>query len=417
MDQSSRKSNTDNRRDFLRDSLMLAAVPATLAGAPVQATAPLIDATSPTIKLGVLGCGRRGLQLARTALASSVADVQLSCLADLFADRMQQLYRAINSNFAERVLLQPSDRHVGLRAAEQLANSDVQAVIVSAAPGFRVDHLRLLVEAGKHLYVERPLATSLSDTRQVARLAEQACQQGQAIHFGLQHRHQPFFRTLVEQLNQGAIGQPVLAQITLDRPLEQLPVPSKRESAADFRYRHWQFYAALGGHPLLEKLSGQLDLVNWIASATPESASVVTTGERLTKVRLAYSSGLTLDCQLRATVPGLGGEQLVGARSGAGLSLLIQGTSGWCDVMKGKIYNQANRLLWSAVGTPSDSQSAVDAWLANSQHSTNANAQHIEHRCASSLEQIQVAVEANLTALLGSLSVENNCLVTWKSLT
>jgi myo-inositol 2-dehydrogenase / D-chiro-inositol 1-dehydrogenase len=400
MDQPSRKPNTDNRRDFLRESLMLAAVPTALAGKVAEAAFD-VGLPTQTVKLGVLGCGRRGMQLARAALASSVADVKLCGLADIFPDRVQQTYRSINSNFADRVLIGAADRYTGMRAAQQLADSDVQAVIVSAAPGFRPSHLRLLADAGKHLYVERPLATSLADTRQVAELTQQVCQQGQAIQFGMQHRYQPFFTALVEQLRQGAIGQPILARLTLERPAEPLAVRSKRVCEHDFRLRHWQQDAALGGHPLVEQLSGQLDLVNWIAGQTPESASPISASDQLIEVRMFYSNGLRLDCQLRHALSG----------PGTGLSLLVQGTAGWCDVLKGKIYSQANSLIWTAPGTSADSQAAVDTWLANARlRSNTADLSHISDR------QFNTAIEANLTALLGQLALKQRSMVTWKSL-
>jgi hypothetical protein len=152
---------------------------------------------------------------------------------------------------------------------------------------------------------------------------------------------------------------------------------------------------------LVEQLSGQLDLINWIVGTTPESACPNIADEQLQGVQLAYPTGLRLQCQLGTAQSG----------PGAGLTHLVQGTTGWCDVLKGKIYNQANRLLWSAAGTPADSQAAVNAWLANMCHLPGA-------ACTSTTlgQQASTAVDATLTALLGQAALEQRQLVTWHSM-
>jgi myo-inositol 2-dehydrogenase / D-chiro-inositol 1-dehydrogenase len=394
MDQPRQKNSADNRRDFLRESLMLAAVPAAPAGNVAQA-AISVCAPKQTLSLAVLGCGRRGVQLARASLASTSAHVGLCGLADIFPDRIHQAYRTINGSFAERVSVENSQRYTGMRAAEQLAESGAQAVIVAAPPGFRLSHLRTLIEAGKHLYVERPLATSISDTLAIADLVELACDRGCVVRFGLQHRYQPFFRELVAQLHDGAIGRRIQANLSLERSFEQMPARSKRISEHDHRLRNWQHDRDLGGHPLVEQLSGQLDLINWIVGSAPATASpvavsrtnITSNGDAYAEVRMTYSGGLEASCQLRAakSIPG------------AGLSLQVHGTDGWCDVLKGKIHNASGRVIWSASGAVADSGAAIDSWISAIGQGCNRP----EARSTAA-----VAIEANLTALLGQLALE-----------
>jgi predicted PurR-regulated permease PerM len=80
-------------------------------------------------------------------------------------------------------------------------------------------------------------------------------------------------------------------------------------------------------------------------------------------------------------------------------------------VLKGKIYNQTNSLIWSAPGTSADSQAAVDTWLASARLLSNTT--DLSH---SSDQQSKTAIDANLTALLGQLALNQRSLVTWKSL-
>lgn len=349
----------DKRRDFLRESLMLAAVPAGLAGGVAQAAIDSRSSQAATLRVGLLGCGRRGLQLSKSALSSNVADVRIVALADLFADRIQQTYRTLNSNHSDKLSMDGSSRLVGMRAVQMLAASDVDAVIIAAATGFRPQHVRELVEAGKHVYVEQPLATDLQGLEELSELATRAAHQRIVLFGGIQHRYQPFYRTLVEQLQNGIIGQPVLAQLdcTLKRQLGQ---QVSKTGEFENKLRNWQLDARLGGHPLLQNLVSNIDLMNWIAGDLPiVDQARFDSDANSYDVNYIYkdtrSAGLRLNCHVSYAESPV----QIGTR------LQIQGSHGWCDVIKGRIYDSANRQIWSAVGSSTELQSPIDHWLSS----------------------------------------------------
>lgn len=346
---------TDNRRDFLRESLLLAAIPVGLVGSIAQAGAQsLASRQTSELRLGLLGCGRRGLQLTQAALACW-PNAKLAALADVFPDRIQQTYRTLNSSFSSRLEIGAERRFVGMRAYEQLAASDVDAVIVAAPPGLRSAHVKLLVESGKHLYVESPFAVDTVGSDEVNHSIQSAIENGLSICCGLQHRMQPFYQTIVDQLHQGAIGSPLFGRVSL-AVLPETGATRKGRSMSEFewRLRNWQFDTRLGGHPIAQHLTGPLDLLNWVVGDTPTVQSTKKL-EGGFEVQLQYSSGPRVELQVVSA----------SSTNSSKFVCQLQGSRGWADLAVGRVYDQANRANASAVGSPHDCQPVLSAWLAS----------------------------------------------------
>ncbi len=362
---------------------MLAAMPAGLAGGLVQSavqahvTAPVAE-----LKLGLLGCGRRGLQLTKAALASPNARVRLVALADLFADRIQQTYRTLNSNFADQLEITSATRLTGMRAAELLAGSDVDAVLVAAASGVRPQQVRLLTEAGKHVFVECPVAVDRGGVEALTEIAENAAAQAVCVHAGSPYPHQPFFASLVEQLHQRIIGDLLIGQAIHHRSAEVAISGERRTSDHELRWRNWQRDPRLGGHPNLADLSNSLSLFNWIAGDMPVELGSLSRDQ----VDFVYPRGLRLNCQFVAQA----------SSSHPASVMQIQGTRGWCDIARGRIYDSSNRLIGSASGSPTDVQPMIDAWLSTlSQAVTKPDSS----LAVESLSQFKMAASATMNAI------------------
>lgn len=368
---------------------MLAAMPAGLAGGLVQAAVQVqvgaqVAAPVAELKLGLLGCGRRGLQLTKAALASQSAKVRLVALADLFADRIQQTYRTLNSSFADQLEITSATRLTGMRAAEMLANSEVDAVFVAAASGVRPQQVRLLTDAGKHVFVECPVAVDREGVEALTEIAENASLQGVCVYAGSQNPHQPFYASLVEQLRQGIIGDLVIGQAIHHRSAEAAIVGERRSSDHELRWRNWQRDQRLGGHPNLVDLSNSLSLFNWIADDVPVKLG---SSGREAQIDFVYPRGLRLNCQFAAEA----------GSSHPATAMQIQGTRGWCDIARGRIYDPANRLIASASGSPSDVQPMIDAWLSMI---ARAVTQSDDSVAVESLSQFKLAASATMNAIL-----------------
>lgn len=149
----------------------------------------------------------------------------------------------------------------GVRAvADPLELLDDRAVgaAVVCAPTYAHAELGLAtVERGKHLYLEKPIATSVEDGR---RLVEAAREAGVVATVGFNHRYHPLHDRARTLLESGAVGPVRAIQTAFCQPAEAR------------RLAPWRRSRAAGGGVLLDLASHQVDLVRWLLA--DEIASV-----------------------------------------------------------------------------------------------------------------------------------------------
>lgn len=355
----------EKRREFLRESLAMAGVvPVALVdtlvrsgSVPVASSRESANTQRASIKLGILGCGRRGLQLAKSALSSSLVPVEVVGLADLFPDRIQQLYRSLNGQYQGRVKWDGCPRWAGASAIDHLAESEVEVVVVTSPTGLRTQHVRRMIEAGKHVYAEAPVATEPNAAREFASLNDRAKQMGVGLTMGLPHRYRGDDRTILAELQNGIIGRPVLGRLEFCIAEEQPPVRTKRVSVEEYRSRHWRWDRGLGGSRVVEALVSHLDKIAWAMGMLAgseqnyegrppwvRSTNVESHAEdNMHRINFQYSCGARLECCLRFS-----------PHPTQRVSQKIQCTGGWCDVARNEIFDSKNQCICSAPSQRSD---------------------------------------------------------------
>jgi myo-inositol 2-dehydrogenase/D-chiro-inositol 1-dehydrogenase len=130
------------------------------------------DANS-AVRVGLLGCGRRGTTHANNIIRNTGA--RLTALGDLFQDQLDKAKQRIDE--AARAKGNPgvSQTLVGPRACQQMAESkEVDAIVIATPAYFHPEHLRTVVEAGKHVYLEKPVAVDVAGAKHVLEIAKQA---------------------------------------------------------------------------------------------------------------------------------------------------------------------------------------------------------------------------------------------------
>ncbi|MHC4708529.1 MAG: Gfo/Idh/MocA family protein, partial [Planctomycetota bacterium] len=155
-------NHTMTRRRFLKTSTQVTA----LAGLSVATQA--YGANSDRIRVGLVGCGGRGTGAAAQALTADEG-VVLTAMGDAFDNRVQNSRKNLerNEQFAQRVKVPEDACFVGLDAYQKVIDSDVDVVLLATPPGFRPQHLRAAIEAGKHVFCEKPMATDAPGVRSV----------------------------------------------------------------------------------------------------------------------------------------------------------------------------------------------------------------------------------------------------------
>src|SRR5690606_6102531 len=125
-------------------------------------------AGSDVIRVGLIGCGGRGTGAVSQALATE-GPVKLVAVGDAFAYRLESSLHQLQrrKELAEKIDVPKDRQFVGLDAYKKVIASDVDLVILATPPGFRPLHMAAAVEAGKHVFMEKPVAVDAAGVRSV----------------------------------------------------------------------------------------------------------------------------------------------------------------------------------------------------------------------------------------------------------
>jgi predicted dehydrogenase len=257
-----------SRRQFLKTS-GAAALGSALAGS-LTFTQKVAGAraSSDTLKIGLVGCGGRGSGAAAQALSTGEG-VVLTAMGDVFADRLRSSRKALQGNeqFGPRVTVPDEACFVGLDAYQKVIDSGIDVVLLATPPGFRPQHLRAAVEAGKHIFCEKPMATDAPGVRSILESAAVARQKNLSLVSGFCWRRHPSRRAFYERVHDGAIGDIRAIYATyLTGPVKPMPPASQRAPGVtdvEWQLRNWYNFVWLSGDGLVEQACHSIDKIAW----------------------------------------------------------------------------------------------------------------------------------------------------------
>ena len=170
-----------SRRKFLGG----AAVAAAAVNLPIEACAQV--AGSDELKLAIVGCGGRGGGAISQALTSG--GTRLVAMADAYQARLEPLLSTLQSKYPKRVDVPENRRYIGMESFHDvMQHADV--VLLATPPGFRPMMFKAAIEAGKHVFMEKPVAVDSPGTRMVMEYAKKADEKSLKVVVGLQRRYQ-----------------------------------------------------------------------------------------------------------------------------------------------------------------------------------------------------------------------------------
>ncbi len=297
---------------------------------------------SDAIKIGVIGCGGRGTGAAIDCLMADPG-VEVVALGDLVPDRIESALKTLTGKFPGRIKVPASRQFTGFdNYLGVCAVADVNLVVTAAPPGFRPIHLKAIVGAGKHVFMEKPVAVDPVGIRSVIASSDLAAQKGLAIVAGTQRRHQTSYLELMKRVHDGQIGEIVAAQCYWN--MGNLWV-KKRESGMsemEWQCRNWLYFSWLSGDHIVEQHVHNIDVVNWAIGSMP--VSVMGMGGRQVRVapeygniydhfavEFEYANGVRVASQCRQTKGAAErvGERIVGTKGVALGSGEIRGEKPW----------------------------------------------------------------------------------------
>jgi myo-inositol 2-dehydrogenase / D-chiro-inositol 1-dehydrogenase len=258
-----------SRRDFLKAST-LAAVGSGLVGG-LGSFSGAYAGGDDTIKVGLIGCGGRGSGAAGQALRTK-GNVRLVAMGDAFSDRLDAALNRLSKELPDRVAVTEDTKFVGFDAYQKVLNAGVDLVILATPPGFRPIHLEAAVKAGKHVFMEKPVAVDAPGVRQVLAAVEEAKKKNLAVGVGLQRHHQDHYLEAIKPLQDGAIGEIHTARAYWNSSGVWVNPRKPGQSEMEYQMRNWYYFNWLCGDHIVEQHIHNIDVINWIKGSYPVRA-------------------------------------------------------------------------------------------------------------------------------------------------
>ncbi|MEX1136919.1 MAG: Gfo/Idh/MocA family oxidoreductase [Balneolales bacterium] len=392
-----------SRRDFFRNA-SAGAGGLLLSSLPIGASAYV--GGSDKIKVALIGCGGRGTGAASQALSTG-DDVQLVAMADAFKDRLDDSLEALSNRFAETDQLNVPEEHrfVGFDAYKKaIALADV--VILSTPPGFRPTHFEAAIDAGKHVFMEKPVATDAPGIRQVLEAGKKAKQKNLNVVVGLQRRYQNSYLEVIKRINQGEVGKIVSGQIYWNSGGVWVRQREPEQTEMEYQMRNWYYFNWLCGDHIVEQHIHQLDVANWFTGEYPATAQGMG-GREVRKgkeygeifdhhfVEYTYPSGAVIASQCRH-------QQGCMNR----VSEVFQGTKGTINTDGGN-----NGLMRSYTGNVAyEHRGAEDPNPYQQEHNELFEAL----RKGRVINDSEVGAKATLTAIMGRMATYSGKVIEWE---
>jgi predicted dehydrogenase len=258
-DQGKSPSDGASRRDFIRAAGGAAAAAAT---ARLLASRAVYAQESGLLRVGICGCGGRGTGAVRQALLAD-ENTKLVAMGDAFADHLEKAYTTLaKSDVGPRVAVDEAHKFVGLDCIKGVVDS-CDVLVMAEPPGFRPRNLRLAVEAGKHLFVEKPVAVDPPGVRSILESCAMAREKKLCVVSGLCYRYEYGKQEVIKRIHDGAVGDIMTLQTSYcgtglwhrgDNP-EWTPM--------EYQVRNWYYFDWLSGDHIVEQHVHSLDKIAW----------------------------------------------------------------------------------------------------------------------------------------------------------
>ncbi len=219
------------------------------------------------VKLGLSGCGGRGIWISR--LFAKHGGYILSAVADYFQDRVDR--------YGDLFEIPQAQRYTGLSAYKRmLEKGDIDAIAVESPPYFHPEQAAAGVDAGKHVYVAKPIAVDVPGCRTIEASGHKATRLGLCFQIDFQTRANDFYKEALRRVHDGDIGQLAFGEAYYHAGF---PFPPHIEymkadpTNPENRLRGWGLDKVLSGDIITEQNIHTLDVMNWIMGVPPIQAS------------------------------------------------------------------------------------------------------------------------------------------------
>jgi predicted dehydrogenase len=370
------------------------------------------------VRLGVLGCGGRGTAVTESFLANTGAIV--TALGDVFQDNLDRAKKSLSGKYG-KPRIEDSRVFRGIQAYEQLfALKDLDAVYIATPPYFHPQHLEAAFAAGKHVYLEKPVAVDVPGAKRIMAVGEKM--KGKlSLAVGFQIRYASPYVLLERRIREGQqIGPLVSGQIyyfasSINRP------PFADKPADERRLRNWIYEKTISGDIIVEQNIHIIDVTNWLLNGRPLKAygkngraGRTDDGDCSSHYNCVFTYPKDVHISFSSTQFG---------RAAWGVGMQYSGTRGVAEARYDAPVRISGETSWEApgLGRPQavDQQAAVTGRFSGALDDADANKQaaFIGSILTGNLQNEAVSgTESTLAAMLGRMAAETGREVTWEEL-
>jgi predicted dehydrogenase len=222
-------------------------------------------AGSDVLKLALIGCGGRGTGAVVQAL-NARKDVQLFALADIFPEQVEGAAKRIKEMHGDRVNVDQDRMFVGADAYKDAIACGADVIQLATPPGFRPEHYLAAIDAGKHVFMEKPVCVDAPGYRTVMKANQIADDNGLKVAVGLQRRHSKYYTGNIAKLHDGQLGDIVLLRAYWNGNFGWQGYNGKppEEGEMEWQVRNWNHFNWISGDHIVEQHVHNIDVCNWI---------------------------------------------------------------------------------------------------------------------------------------------------------
>ena len=261
---------TINRRGFLEHSAKITAAGFLMSRLPAESK-KLISFEG-EIKVALIGCGGRGTGAISQALEAD-PDVRLVAMADAFGDRAEECLKTLIEKFvdSDKINVNRETIFTGFDAYKQAIDM-ADVVILTTPPAFRPLHFEYAISQGKHVFMEKPVATDVAGIRTVLAAGKEARRKKLNVVVGLQRHYQRSYQSIKNKIDRGKIGEIISGQVYWNSGGVWVRPRETGQTELEYQMRNWYYFNWLCGDHIVEQHIHNIDVANWFIGSTPVSA-------------------------------------------------------------------------------------------------------------------------------------------------
>ncbi len=352
------------------------------------------------IRVGLVGCGGRGTGAAEDVLNAAPA-VRLVALADVFPDRIAKCREHLVSLRHEGYAVTDEHCYPGYDGWRRLLDCGVDLVLLCTPPGFRPLHFAAAVEAGKHVFFEKPVAVDPVGVRKILASGEEAERRGLAVVTGTIYRHTRKFIETVRRIHDGAIGEILSFRALYNAGALWRYDRKSGDRELEFQVRNWPYFDWLSGDIVVEQHVHTLDVVSWVLGR--KALRAIGTGGQAARTGPEHGNvydHFAIDYAFDGGVHGLSmNRQVAGAHGEVGAWFV--GTEGVASPYEGTI---AGSKPWRFEGEPENAYVREHTDLIES------------IRAGKPLNEARQIADSTLLAILGREAAYTGKTITWEQI-